>query len=186
MCAPMLAGAGAAGGMSASSMMGLQIGMAAMSSMVSYMGQMAAVAASVNAANATMQSAADAYNHNNMVEELKIRQEEKQTSLEAQQLAIDRKQAQGAALASAEGAGASLENLIADYYRQEGFHRSVLEQDLGMKKVQSYFEKEKHYADAKDRIASAQASILPTPSILGAIVPVIGAGLNATSTYKFK
>lgn len=181
MCAPQIFSAlGSAGTASTSSLFSAELGIQVAQAALGYMGALAAAQASANAAEATARSAVESAKLQYYQENLRLEQEGQAKAKEAQQLAIDRKKAIGTALASSEGAGLSLEMLLADYYNQEGRMRAANEKQLDWAYTQSRYNKKEIEAQAKNRIESAKASVTPAPSIFALGTQIAG---DALSTY---
>lgn len=175
--------AGAAGAASTSSMFTAELGIQLAQAALGYMGAMTAAQASASAAEATAKSAVNSANLQYFQENLRLKQEGEAASREAQQLAIDRKKAIGTAMASSDGAGMSLEGLLADYYNQEGRATSANEKQLDWAYTQGKYNKKGVASQAKDRINSAKASVQPGPSIFALGATVAGSALTTYQKY---
>lgn len=138
-----------------------------------------------NKYNAEMQkqgekNARDAFIFNTNQETQRALQDDQANSFEIQRVHKERLQKQGAALASKESAGISLESLEAEFDQQEANYRSALDQEAEFKRQQSRANMKGYQAQYADRNAALAYNPVSGPSLVGAAA---GLGAKAIGSY---
>jgi len=133
---------------------------------------------------ATREAANEAYIREVEAENQRLVEEGEAVAAKQQEVQREKIEKQGTAIAASEGAGMSLDALLADFERQEARYRDSLMQTRENRERQSDRRKEGSRAKAINRTNQVMPQPVSSPSALGAGLKLAGAGLQAYDTYQ--
>jgi hypothetical protein len=157
--------------------------MSAVQSIAGYQAQSQAARASERAYQEQRRLNQEAANRAYQQQQLKLKGEFDQASQKAEQLLVQRLQAQGSALAAGR-TGQSIGGLLADAERVEGKDLGALGMNLAYAQQDYFFGMESIYNQQKNANISAASQRLAKPSGAGLALGLIGAGLSGYSAYS--
>jgi hypothetical protein len=157
--------------------------MSAVQSIAGYQAQSQAAAASQRAYQQQRNLNQEAANRAYQQTQLKLKGEFDQAAQKAEQLLVQRLQAQGTALASGR-TGQSIGGLLADAERVEGRDLGALGMNLAYAQQDYFFGMESIYRQQQAANISAASQRIAKPSAGGLVLGLAGAGLSGYSTYQ--
>lgn len=157
--------------------------MSAVQSIAGYQAQSQAAAASQRAYEQQRNLNQEAANRAYQQTQLKLKGEFDQAAQKAEQLLVQRLQAQGTALAAGR-TGQSIGGLLADAERVEGKDLGALGMNLAYAQQDYFFGMESIYKQQQAADIGAASQRIAPPSAGGLVLSLAGAGLSGYSTYQ--
>ena len=157
--------------------------LSAVQSIAGYQAQSQAAAASERAYQEQRNLNQEAANRAYQQEQLKLKGELDKASQQAEQLLVNRLQAQGSTLAYGRS-GQSIGGLLMDAKRVEGKDLGALAMNLATAQQDYFFGTESIFYDQQSANNTAAAQRVAAPSVGGLVLGLAGAGLSGYNAYS--